>query len=321
MGEFVALETKYFVMICLFIGMFVLIEAGRLLIKGHDDAAIKADRLRNLQFSTDIVATLSRLRLRHERSKWEKIPYFGNIPAKMQQAGMTVRPRLLLMTAGLVSATLFIIITKTIGVFPAILFSFIVGMVMPMAVINIVRRKRIEALMQQLPDALDLMRRGLSVGHPLNVTIQNVARNMPEPIAGEFVLMSHQIAYGDRLPDAVADMAERIDTEDMHYLASAVEIQHGSGGNLGEMLGTLSRVMRQRFAMRRRVMAVSSEGRISALILTAMPFLMYGGTVITAPNYYASVSDDPLFIPMCIGIAFFVIGNGLMLRKLINFRL
>ena len=117
-----------------------------------------------------------------------------------------------------------------------------------------------ELMVRQLPDALDLMARGLKVGHPLNTTIRSVANEMPDPIASEFGVVMDQIAYGDDLPDAFAEMADRIDLEDVRYLSVSIGIQHGSGGDLASILMTLSRVIRNRLSMRKRIKAISSEG-------------------------------------------------------------
>ena len=321
MTAFVPLDLTYFVYIVAFVGLLMLVEGLRGAIKSASGTSDrKTARLRQLQGEDMLSGRLVQMRQARRRPLLEKIPYFGNLPQRMLQSGMTMKPHMLLMIAGLSTTSLYLLFQQTLGILPGLIVAPLVGLYLPMAVINIHRKKRLAAFGAQLPEALDLMRRGLSVGHPLNVTIQNVAREMPEPIASEVTLLSNQIAYGDSLQDAVADMAARIDQEDVHYLSAAIQIQHGSGGNLGELLGTLSNVIRQRFAMRRRVASVSAEGRLSAIILTALPFVMYAGTLVTAPDYYTSVMDDPLFWPMCGAIAFFVIGNGLMLKKLISFR-
>lgn len=180
-------------------------------------------------------------------------------------------------------------------------------------------QKRVDALTQQLPDALDLMMRGLRVGHPVGTTIANVGRTMADPIGAEFRILAEQISHGDYLTDAFDDLAERLGQEDVEYLAVAISIQHGTGGNLAEILGTLSKVVRERIIMRRRVRAISSEGRMSAYVLSALPVLIYVSTSLTAPDYYTGVSDDPMFMPVMVLIVALVIGNFLALRKLVTF--
>lgn len=322
MSEFIALDWRYFAGICAFIGLLLAIEGVRQMV-WSPDAGTKTRSLRfqKLMETSDLEQTLGKLRIQIETSPFERVPYFGDIPRRMRQAGMTMRARLVIMTSCLVTALLFVLLQFYIQPFVAIGAAILIGMFLPMSFINIFRKKRIEAFGKHLPEALDLMRRGLSVGHPLNVTVQNVANTMPDPIASEFAIVASQVSYGESLTNAVMEMAKRMDQEDAYYLAAAVNIQHGSGGNLGNILGTLSSVVRRRQSMRRRIKAVSSEGRISAVILSSLPFAMYGGTLLTAPNYYSSVSHDPMFLPMCIAIAALVIGNGLMLHKLVTFRI
>ncbi len=321
MTQFSSLDIRYFFAVCIVIGVLIALEGVRQLLWGADTGAkSRTRRLQNLTAQTSVDGELGKLRVRVERSALESIPYFGDIPRRMKQAGMTLKPRLLLMISALATAVLFLLLQSYVNAVVAAAAAILIGMILPMSVINIFRKRRIEAFVKALPEALDLMRRGLSVGHPLNVTIQNVSSTLPGPIAEEFAIVAAQIAYGETLQDAVFELAKRMDQEDVYYLAATIQLQHSAGGNLGAVLGTLSKVIRKRFAMRRRIKAVSSEGRISAVILTALPFGMYAGTLLTAPNYYSGVSDDPLFIPMCIGIVFFVVGNGLMLHKLVSFR-
>ena len=314
-------DPRLVVYVCIAAGILLLVEAVRQMLSPEDDAALqKAKRIRALTAEQSAEVLSQKMRRRRTVGWVSRVPYFGNLPVRMRQAGMSLNPRLLLMISGVLTIVTFVFISVVSGPLIALAIALAVGVLLPMSAINIARNRRMDAFSRQLPEALDLMKRGLSVGHPVSVTIQNVSRNMKDPIAYEFGKMADQVAYGDALPDAVRDMANRIDLEDAYYLAASIEIQYGSGGNLGNMLGTLSKVIRSRFAMRRRIRAFSSEGRISAIILTMMPFIMYGGTKLTAPTYYSSVAESPMFLPMIGGIIFFVVGNGIMLHKLVNFK-
>lgn len=321
MNQFIALDPVYFMYIGGCIGVLILFEGLRQSVfSGDDTGRIKTKRLKMLSQGRSTEDILNTLRRPITTSKWHRVPVFGSIPAKMRQAGFTMKPAPFLLICFAICVLIFLFGRISMGTWPAIGFTLTAGVIVPLNIINIVRRKRVEAFALQLPDALDLMKRGLSVGHPLNVTIANVSRTMKDPIGTEFGLLADQIEYGEELPQAFLDLAERIDQEDMHYLAASICIQHGSGGNLGYMFGTLAKVIRARFAMRRRVKAISSEGRISAILLSALPFLMYGATTITAPTYYSSVSDDPKFIYMAVAVAVLVVGNALVLRKLVTFK-
>ena len=320
MDVFHALDDQYFLYIGIFVGLILLIEGVRKSVSDDGDTRQLNKRMSLMAKGVSTEDILAKYR-KQRSGFWSRIPYFGNIPARMRQAGMTLEPRLFLLSCGLLAAGTFLSLQFTMGPLVGAVVAGLVSIVAPMGVINLARKKRIDRFGRQLPDALELMKRGLTVGHPLNVTISNVARNMPDPIGTEFGLMADQVAYGQNLPDAMMDLAERIDQEDFYYLAVSVDIQHGTGGNLAEMLGTLASVIRRRFAMRRRIHAISSEGRISAIILTALPVIMYVGTSFMAPNYYSSVSDDPMYLPIMAAIVTLVVLNGIWLRKLVTFKI
>jgi tight adherence protein B len=144
---------------------------------------------------------------------------------------------------------------------------------------------------------------------------------MPDPVASEFGVIFDQVSFGDDLPDAFREFAERVDLEDVHYLSSSISIQHGTGGDLARMITTLAKVLRSRIAMRRKIKAMSAEGRMTAWFLSLLPLVIYFMTSLTNPEYYAGVADDPMFLPMIAIIVVMTVVNALVLRKLVNFRI
>lgn len=318
----VQLDPTYFVYIGIFVGVLVAFEGVRSsLTASQTGPAARLKRLAKQREKAQGHQAQLLLNGEVKAGALARLPLYSQVPARMQQAGMTVKPSIFLGLCLLVSGVLFAIGSLAGGLLLGFAAALLSGVVVPMSVINIVRKRRVDAFAKQLPDALDLMKRGLRVGHPLNVTIANVAHNMSDPLAGEFRIMSDQITYGDTLIDAMSDLSNRIDQEDMHYLTAAVTIQQSSGGNLATMLGTLSVVIRQRYAMRRKIKAISSEGRISAYILSGLPFIMYGGTTITSPDYYSGVQDHPFFLPMAVAVVVLVLANFFTLRSLVTFRI
>ncbi|QUJ76703.1 type II secretion system F family protein [Sulfitobacter albidus] len=248
------------------------------------------------------------------------LPVVGNLPLLLRRADMEGREfslGLIVLAAGTLTGAGMSFFLVPIIAFPA---GLALAAFLAFKVLSARHEKRMTALTQQLPDALDLMMRGLRVGHPINATIANVGRTMADPVGAEFRQLAEQIAHGDYLTDAFRDFAERTGQEDVEYLSVSISIQHGTGGNLAEMLGTLSKVVRDRIIMRRRIKAISSEGRISAYLLSALPVVIYVATSLTAPDYYSDVSDDPLFKPIAVAIVVLVVANFLTLRKLVNFK-
>lgn len=260
--------------------------------------------------------------LKAPQDQWHlvRLPLIGTLPTALRQAGVTVSPWLFLLGC-VVAAVLVSAIAATRIVLPgAIGLGVVVSLGLPLHLVKSAGKRRKNKLVQQLPDALDLMARGLRVGHPLNATIATVASDMADPIASEFGIVVDQISYGDDLVNAFGDMATRLNLEDVRYLAVSVAIQHGTGGNLSEVLNTLSKVIRDRITMRKRIAAISSEGRLTSIFLSLLPLFILAATSITAPDYYVGVSDDPLFRPFAITVGCLIVSNYLVMRKLVNFR-
>lgn len=249
------------------------------------------------------------------------LPFVGNLTLLLRRAGHDGRGWLIVAIAGAAASVLAAGFSLSMPIWAAVPLALLICLKSTLAYLRGRHQKRVERLTSQLPDALDLMMRGLRVGHPISATIANVARTMPDPIGHEFQIIAEQIAHGDFLTDAFKDFAERAGQEDVEYLAVAIGIQHGTGGNLADMLGTLAAVVRDRIVMRRRVRAISSEGRLSAMLLSALPVVIYLSTTFTAPDYYSGVSDDPLFKPLMITIVLLVVANFLALRRLVTFQL
>jgi len=182
------------------------------------------------------------------------------------------------------------------------------------------RNERMNLLVKQMPDALDLMARGLKVGHPLNTSLSSVANEMADPIGSEFGIVVDQVSFGDDLMDAFRDFALRIDQEDVHYLSTAIAIQHGTGGDLARVLNVLSRTIRDRLNMRKKITALTAEGRLTAAFLSFIPVMIFVAMQFLTPSYYGSIADEPEAIPLGIAIIALTIMNGLVLRRLVNFR-
>jgi len=190
---------------------------------------------------------------------------------------------------------------------------------LPYAIIDRMAQARVEKLTKQLPDALEMMARGLRVGHPLNVTLRRVARDMPDPIGSEFGLVEDRARHGVDLVTAFKEFADRVDCEDIHYLSVCVGIQNGTGGNLVRVLSVLSQVVRGRLTMRKKIQAISSEGRLSGLILTAMPFIIVGSIYASTPSFFMDVKDHPAFMPVAALVLGLIVLQGFILHRLTNF--
>jgi tight adherence protein B len=195
------------------------------------------------------------------------------------------------------------------------------SLILPLLVLQVLRRRRQKAFGAQFPDALDIIVRSLRAGHPVPIAITMVARESADPIGTEFGIVADEITYGADLETAMRNLYFRIGQDDLPLFVTAVAIQGSTGGNLGEILENLSAVIRQRFKMRRKIRALAAEGRASALILSSLPIVMFMIVQLVAPDFYGSVwhEDITKTILACAG-GWMAVGNFIMYR-MVNFRI
>jgi tight adherence protein B len=192
---------------------------------------------------------------------------------------------------------------------------------LPLLVLKFKRSRRQKKFGAQFADALDIIVRSLRAGHPVPISITMVAREMADPIGSEFGVVADEITYGADLETGMRNLYFRIGQDDLPLFVTAVAIQSSTGGNLGEILENLSAVIRQRFKMRRKIRALASEGRASAMILSSLPILMFLVIQIITPDFYASVWNEDLTKICLAGAASWMgIGNFIMYR-MVNFRI
>ncbi|QDY99169.1 type II secretion system F family protein [Nitratireductor mangrovi] len=190
----------------------------------------------------------------------------------------------------------------------------------PVFVLRYLRKKRLKKFAVQLPEALELITRSLKAGHPVPVAIAMVAREMPDPIGTEFGMIADEVTYGSDLVTALNDMYRRVGHEDLPLFVTAVSIQSTTGGNLREILDGLANVIRDRGKLRRKVRSISTEGRMSAYILSALPVLLALAMTVVAPDMYGESMDEPLTWYLIGGtVGWLLLGNAVMF-KMASFR-
>ena len=181
--------------------------------------------------------------------------------------------------------------------------------------------RRLWRFEEHLPEAIDIMVRSLRAGHPVPVAVAMVARELPDPIGSEFGMASVEMTYGMDLETSMSNMGSRVGQSDLAMLIVAVSIQARTGGNLAEILNNLSRMVRERTKMRRKIHALSAEGRFSAIALSVIPAMIYIVVMMSAPTYYDDVRNDPLFTLAVYTGAFLWICGVLVMRKMVSFRI
>ncbi len=301
--------------------LLIFTGAAQIISRRENRSEAKSRRMKLIAAGTSTEELLALLKPPQKAGLLSSLPFVGNLPQTLRRAGLTIKPATFLSFCGFAALALFATGLYVTDVLRAGLAAFGLGLFLPVVYVRQRAEKQVEMLVHQLPDALDLMARGLRVGHPLNTSIGAVATDMPDPIGTEFGIVYDQVNYGDDLTDAMQEFAERVELEDVNYLAASIGIQHGTGGDLASVVQTLADVIRGRIALRRKIRAVSSEGRLTAWFLSALPVLIFGYTTATTPSYYGGVSQDPLFMPMAGAVILLTVANFLVLKKLVNFRI
>lgn len=196
----------------------------------------------------------------------------------------------------------------------------LLGGALPLLYVTNKRQKRINAIEQQLPDTLDMMARALRAGHALPGSIKMAGEEMPEPIAGEFRTTFDELNYGVPLQDALTNMAARIPVEDLRYFVISVLIQRETGGNLAELLDSISALIRARFKLLGTIRVLSAEGKLSAWILTLLPFVLAGVISFIHPTFIGILWTDPVGRQMIAGALVIMILGIFWMWRIIKIR-
>jgi tight adherence protein B len=300
----------------------LLAEAVYLLYAGgraRRDAVNRRLRLREGQLTQEQVL----VQLRKERgvAPGGSARLAGILRRLRTQSGLTMPlSRFLLITSAVAGAAGLAAFSKGMPVLIAAALLPPLMVTLPVLVLRFMRKRRHKIFGIQLPEALELITRGLKAGHPVPVAIAMVAREMPDPIGTEFGLVADEVTYGSDLVSALKAMYERVGHEDLPLFVTAVSIQSTSGGNLREILDGLSTLIRERGKLRRKVRSISTEGRMSAYILTAIPALLMTGMMVLMPQFYGNVWDEAMTWYLLGGsVAWLMLGNAMMF-KMANFR-
>jgi tight adherence protein B len=246
------------------------------------------------------------------------------------QAQVTVstgRLMLLLMLAplALFFAILLLMTATEIGVsFGRILvsatFAGALGTALPIMLLKVKATRMRKKIQDQFPVALDVFVRGLRAGHPVAAALDLLTVEMPDPIGSEFGLVVDEVTYGAELRDALQNMAERWDLDDIRMFVVSLSVQSETGGNLAEILENLSKVIRERQSMFLKVRALSSEGRMTAMILTILPIGTFVVLFILNPKFFLEVADDPAFIPGYIVLFVLYLIGFITIRRMVDLK-
>jgi len=199
-------------------------------------------------------------------------------------------------------------------------FSLLAGAGIPMLFFQAKAARMRKKMQDQFPVALDVFVRGLRAGHPIAAALDLLTVEMPDPIGSQFGIVVDEVTYGADLRDALSAMADRWDLEDMRMFVVSLAVQNETGGNLAEILENLSQVIRERASMMLKVRALSSEGRMTAAMLTALPILAFTLLFIGNPRFYLDVADDPAFLPGYVALLILYLIGFFSIRRMIDLK-
>lgn len=239
----------------------------------------------------------------------------------LMQTGLKPDKKVVLLAALALSVLLFFGWSLALGSsLTALVAAIVSALLLLFLFFRTVRQRRIARFAELLPDTIDVIVRAVRVGYPLPHALELVAREMPDPVGSEFKTASDEIAFGQDVRTAVENLHRRVGQEDLLFLVVAINVQYQTGGSLAEILSRLSRLIRERARLRLKISALSAEGRVSALVLSLMPFILFGGISLISPGYFGEIRNHPLVEPALIyGAISLFIGNVIMYR-MVNFK-
>ena len=311
--------------VLIFVAVVVLVEGIYLTVFGKSISLNNriSRRLSLLEKNSNREQVLEQLRKEMSQHLSSRgIPLYSILASKAQKANIAFSPKALIGVMGLVTVFAYLGLTIGTAAPAAVRGVMAVGMGVGGVYfwVNKKAKKRMALMEEQLPDAVELMVRSLRVGHPFSAAIGIVAKEVADPLGTEFGMISDEAAYGREISESLKAFAERMDSQDLRFLAVAVTIQQQSGGNLAEILEGLAKVVRARFKLFRRVSAITAEAKWSGMFLSAFPLGALAMINLLKPDYFDEVKETPEFIPACLVVAVFLVLNVIFMKIMVNIK-
>lgn len=326
--------VQILVMLAIFASIFLVSQTVlKATIEGRLRSKAINRRLKMIEAGADRVEVMASLRKHRPNAPaglGQLAPLYERLRRNLMMAAVPIGiSQLLLIMSGLFAGTVIVVSLVafssgypfTGGVIQLIIaLALAVSVGLPVMALSFVAQRRRKKMQEQFPVSLDIFVRALRSGHPVSSAIELLTEEMEDPIGSEFGLVSDEVAYGAELIDALSDMAERWDIDDIRMFVTSLAVQSETGGNLAEVLDNLTKVIRERTSLYLKVRALSSEGRMTGWMLSVLPVLAFVILFLTNPQFYLEVATDPIFyigFPML--IAWYAIGV-FSIRKMVNLK-
>ncbi len=248
------------------------------------------------------------------------IPNADSLARLYEQANVSIPfPQFMCIPVGLSLLGALLGLVLNLSIPAAIIGAFSLG-VLPFIWLVMRKRKRIKQFLTQMPDALELVGRALRAGHGLASGLHVVAEEMAPPIADEFGRIFEEQNLGIPLEDALRGLAERVPTMEVRFFVTAVVIQRATGGDLAEILDKIGRLIRERFQILGQVQALTGEGRLSGIVLLALPPALLAFLYMTNPEYIGLLFNTPVGVKMLAGTAVLQLLGAIVIKKIVTIK-
>jgi tight adherence protein B len=242
------------------------------------------------------------------------------LASRLTQAGLNWTPQKFMVISGIFGVAVFAMATILGGgLLGAGGLGFAAGFGLPRWCLSFLKKRREKAFLKALPDAVDVIVRGIKAGLPLFESIKVVAADAPEPLRGEFLAIIETQAIGMPLGDACARLFDRMPVPEANFFGIVIAIQQKSGGNLSEALGNLSKVLRDRKKMAEKIQAMSMEAKASAGIIGSLPPIVMLLVYLSTPEYISLLWTHPTGQLLLVGCVIWMSMGIFVMKRMINF--
>ena len=288
-------------------------EQRRASLAKSEPTARQADRGQRSR-REQVETSLKELEERHRKEK------SVTLTARISQAGLSwSKQKFIVISCALGFLCFAMSFVMGVGLLAASAFGFAAALGLPRWLLNFLKKRREKKFLAALPDAVDVIVRGIKAGLPLFESIKVVAADAPQPLKGEFLSIIETQAIGMPLGEACTRLYERMPLPEANFFGIVIAIQQKSGGNLAEALGNLSKVLRDRKKMAEKIQAMSMEAKASAGIIGSLPPIVMFLVYLTTPSYISLLWTHPTGQLMLAGCVLWMSMGIFVMKKMINF--
>jgi tight adherence protein B len=288
-------------------------ENRRAAVAKAEPVAVRQNQRDQRSRREQVEGSLKELEARRQKDKL-------TLASRLTQAGLNWTPRKFWIASGILGAFAFVAaMLAGGGPLGAVGMAFAAGFGLPRWILGFLKKRRETAFLRALPDAVDVIVRGIKAGLPLFESLKVVAADSPEPLRSEFLAIIETQAIGMPLGEACGRLFERMPVPEANFFGIVIAIQQKSGGNLSEALGNLSKVLRDRKKMAEKIQAMSMEAKASAGIIGALPPIVMLLVYLTTPDYISLLWTHPTGQLMLVGCAIWMSAGIMVMKKMINF--